>query len=117
MQCVYDLFLCSVCTWAKIIQCILIYPSATPDIYVNAFLANGKIQHVKNTDMFKALYDAASSISEAHLGFKPSDIGTHSIHSGAAMLVYLAEVQVYTIMLIGRWSSDAFLKYIWKQLE
>ena len=31
--------------------------------------------------------------------------------------MYLDEVPVYTIMLIGRWSSDAFLKYIRKQVE
>ena len=27
------------------------------------------------------------------------------------------EVPIYTIMLIGRWSSDAFLKYIRKQVD
>ena len=32
-------------------------------------------------------------------------------------MVYLADVPVYTIMLIGRWSSDAFLRYIRKQVE
>ena len=36
---------------------------------------------------------------------------------GAAMEMYLAGVPVYTIMLIGRWSSDAFLRYIRKQVE
>ena len=33
------------------------------------------------------------------------------------MAMYLDEVPVYTIMLIGRWSSDAFLRYIRKQVE
>ena len=33
------------------------------------------------------------------------------------MEMYLAGVPVYTIMLIGRWSSDAFLRYIRKQVE
>ena len=33
------------------------------------------------------------------------------------MEMYLAGVPVYTIMLIGRWSSDAFLHYIRKQVE
>jgi hypothetical protein len=31
--------------------------------------------------------------------------------------MYLGEIPVYTIMLIGRWSSDAFLHYIRKQVE
>ena len=33
------------------------------------------------------------------------------------MAMYLAGVPVFSIMLIGRWSSTAFLKYIRKQAE
>ncbi len=33
------------------------------------------------------------------------------------MEMYLGEIPVNTIMLIGRWSSDAFLRYIQKQVE
>jgi len=33
------------------------------------------------------------------------------------MAVYLAHVPVFTIMLLGRWSSDAFLRYIRKQVK
>ena len=31
--------------------------------------------------------------------------------------MYLAKEPVYTIMLVGRWSSDAFLAYIEKQIK
>ena len=67
--------------------------------------------------MKNALRAAASVIGESALGFKVSEIGTHSIRSGSAMAMYLDDVPVYTIMLIGRWSSDAFLRYIRKQVE
>ncbi len=30
---------------------------------------------------------------------------------------YLAGVPIFSITLIGRWSSTAFLKYIWKQVQ
>jgi hypothetical protein len=33
------------------------------------------------------------------------------------MAIYLASVPVYTIMLLGRWSSDAFLRYIRHQVK
>ena len=33
------------------------------------------------------------------------------------MAMYLDNVPTFTIMLIGRWSSDAFLRYIRKQVE
>ena len=64
----------------------------------------------------KAL-QAANVLTEACLGFKPEDIGTHSICSGAAIAVCLNKVPVYTIMLIGPWSSNALLKYIPRQVE
>jgi hypothetical protein len=33
------------------------------------------------------------------------------------MAMYLASVPVFTVMLLGRWSSDAFLHYINKQVK
>jgi hypothetical protein len=33
------------------------------------------------------------------------------------MAMYLAGVSVFSIVLIGRWSSTAFLKYIRKQVQ
>jgi hypothetical protein len=60
--------------------------------------------------------DAVGAIGEARLGFKKENVGTHSIRSGAAMAMYLGECPVFMIMLIGRWSSDAFLRYIQKQV-
>ena len=60
---------------------------------------------------------ACDAIGEVRLGFHSDEAGTHSIRSGSTMAMYLAKVPVYTIMLIGRWSSDAFLRYIRKQVE
>ena len=51
------------------------------------------------------------------LGFTGKDVGTHSIRSSLAMALYLKKRQVSTIMLIGRWSSDAFLLYIRRQVQ
>jgi hypothetical protein len=33
------------------------------------------------------------------------------------MAMYLSGVPVFSIILIGRWSSTALLKYIWKQVQ
>jgi len=33
------------------------------------------------------------------------------------MEMYLGDIPIYTIILIGRWLSDAFLHYIRKQVE
>ena len=64
-----------------------------------------------------SLRAAAKEVGEAKLGFKISEIGTHSLRSGAAMAMSLDQIPVYVIMMIGRWSSDAFHKYIRKQVE
>jgi len=40
-----------------------------------------------------------------------------SIRSGSAMAMYLGGVPVFAIMMIGRWSSDSFMKYIRTQIE
>ena len=62
-------------------------------------------------------HDRVVTIRESKLGIHQSEIGTTSICSGAAMAMYLSGVPVFSIMLIGRWSSTAFLKYIRKQVQ
>jgi len=60
---------------------------------------------------------AADSLGPHNLGYTSDQIGLHSARSGAAMAMYLAGVPVFTIMLLGRWSSDAFLHYIRKEVQ
>jgi hypothetical protein len=78
---------------------------------------HGRLNKIASTQVLLVLGAASKAVGSARLGFEPSKMGMHSLHSGAAMEMYLAGVPVYTIMLIGRWSSDAFLHYIRKQLE
>eukprot|EP00957_Ditylum_brightwellii_P142663 10869707-Ditylum_brightwellii.AAC.1 len=75
------------------------------------------LQHITYTMMINVLRDTVVAIGEDSLEFKKESVGTHSIRSGSAMSMYLGECPVYTIMMIGRWSSDAFLRYIRKQVE
>ena len=109
--------LCLVRSIARIIQHILKHSSSNEDMYINSFRSCSKTHEVSGEDMKHALRAAAFIFGKDKLGFNTDEIGTHSIRSGAAMAMYLDKVPVYTIMLIGRWSSDAFLKYIRKQVE
>ena len=109
--------LCPVKAWAWTVQRVLSSKSATTASFVNTFYDKNWTLHVSGPDALHPLRAAAHSIGEASLGFKISEIGTHSIQSSAAMAMYLDEIPVYTIMLIGRRSSDAFLLYIRKQVE
>jgi hypothetical protein len=65
----------------------------------------------------KLLRQFVSSIDYVALGLDPKEIGLHSCRSSSAMAMYINKVPVYTIMLLGRWSSDASLRYIRKQCE
>ena len=109
--------LCPVRQWAALMRRILRYLGVTPKTPVSAIWRNDRLEHITSAEMTKALRAAVVSIEEKMLGIKAEDVGTHSIRSGAAMAMYFGECPVYTIMMIGRWSSDAFLRYIRKQVE
>ena len=61
--------------------------------------------------------DGVVAIGEMKLGIRRSEIGTRSICLGAVMAMLLSRVPIFSIMLIGIWSSTAFLKYIRKQVQ
>jgi hypothetical protein len=66
-------------------------------------------------DDIKAAVDAIGPIIV--LGFTSKEVGTHSNRAGFAMMSYIGKIPVYTNMLHGKWRSDAFLRYIEKQVK
>jgi hypothetical protein len=110
-------FFCSVKQWAAVANCILSYLGATMDTPVSAVWRYNNIKNLTSKILIDTLCNAVVAVGEDSLGFKASKIGTHLICSCAAMQMYLGECPVYTIVLIGCWSSDAFLQYIRKQIE
>ena len=101
-----DFILCPIRQWAAITQ----YPGTTSSSTVNTIInENGKLALIDSKMLLDKLRAAATAIGIDELGFIAEDIGLHSLRSGAAMAMYLSSIPVFTIMLIGRWSSDAFL--------
>jgi hypothetical protein len=111
-----DAILCSVRATAAIVKKIKKYPGTTSKSPISTNFNNGVIDQVTSNHMINTLRDAVGGIGEMRLGIKKEIVGTHSIRSGAAMIMYLGECPVFMIMLIGRWSSNAFLQYIRKQM-
>ena len=103
--------------WAAIVKRIRSYPGADDNTPVSAVWRNNRIEHITSQDIIGAIDIAAESIGYENLGVQKGDFGTHSIRSGGAMAMALDGVPVFQIMMIGRWSSDAFLKYIRKQVD
>ncbi len=108
--------LCPVQAAAAIVKRIKKYPGSSQHTPISTVLNHGIIKHITSDHIIDALGDAVGAIGEARLGFKKEDVGTHSFRLGAAMAMYLGECPVFMIMIIGRWSSDAFLCYIRKQV-
>ena len=79
-------------------------------------MIDGKLIDFTQYDLLYSFLSNATSIGEDKLGFKPEDIGTHSNRCAAAMAMFMDDTPVYMIMLMGWWSSDAFLKYIRRQV-
>ena len=80
---------------------------------VNLVYIDSKRHYITRSEMLKHLANTVDNMDG--LGFIGKEFGTHSIRSSLAMALYLAKRQVFTIMLIGRWCSDAYLIYVRRQ--
>lgn len=108
-----------VALWATTITRLRSYPDYDPRwpvfTYFNA--ETSRFHPIRSSEIEGDIKRAVSAIGRDTLGFGPDDVGTHSNRSALAMQLYLQGVPPYTIMLIGRWRSDAFLSYIEKQCK
>lgn len=80
-------------------------------------MASRTASKITSKETLTFLWTIAKGIGKDKLGFEPHKIGVHLIQSGGAMTMYLTCTPVYTIMLLGHKSSDAFLLYIQKQVQ
>ena len=113
-----DPILCPVVQLASIVKRIYrLLPNAKPTTTINTTLAGAKPVLLPATFLLEHLRSSCTLLGgfEA-FGYRSADIGTRSIRSGAAMGLFLMNHSVTKIMLLGRWSSDAFLNYIRPQV-
>ena len=109
--------LCPVAAWAAIITRIRSYPNTTDSSPVNSYMAKKKVKQITSNQVRNYIRLIVAEIGAAKLGIDINRVGTHSLRTSAAMLLYLAEVRTSTIMLLGRWKSDAFLLYLRRQVK
>ena len=111
-------FMCPVKLAAEVVQRVRSYPGSTDDSPINLMMTDdGKIFQITSKSIRTQIKTTVEIIGPKVLGFSKDDVGTHSIRSGGAMALHLAGVSPLTIMLIGRWRSEAFLLYIRKQVQ
>ena len=107
--------ICPVVIWGTIIQRILSYTNTSGNTHVNVVVVGKTLHHIKRAEMLEHLQHTVNNMTG--LGFKGKDVGTHSIRSSLAMALYLKKRSICTIMLLGRWCSDAFLLYVRRQIQ
>ena len=92
-------------------------PDWSPDTLLCTIRSGDKNQQITNT-FTKRLLRHTCHIYGGHktFGFHPREIGNRSIRSGAAMALFMKDHSTAKIMILGRWSSDAFLVYIRPQV-
>ena len=112
-----DELLCRVKIWASLTRRILSYKGANKNSPISLVKHKSQIINITGEMIANLCRNGVVPIGETKLGICRSEIGTKFICSGAAMTMYLTGVPVFLIMLIGRWSSTAFLKYIQKQVH
>lgn len=111
--------LCPVLRWASAVSRILSsFPDASPSTPINTFLSpTGSTSRIPSSLTLRVLRLACQlSGGFRTYGFNPDDLGNPSVRSGAAMALFLMNHSPARIMILGRWSSDAFLVYIRPQV-
>ena len=93
--------MCPVKLWASIVTRIPSYTRTNKDSPVSLAMNNHKVISINLEMVANLLKDGVVAFGEVKLGIDRSEIGTHSIRSGAAMTMYLAGVPTFSIQLIG----------------
>jgi hypothetical protein len=115
-----DRLLCPANRLGRAVQRVLhSVPNATPHTLLCA-LYNSTTQqttHLQDEFTLNLLRSTCAMFGgKSTFGFQPHEIGNRSIRSGAAMALFLKDHSTAKIMILGRWSSDAFLAYIRPQV-
>ena len=98
-----------------LVQCLWSF-GATHDDFIYIFKdSRGLKQDLSSKVALDLLRNFIDTVNYCY-GLKKDDVGLHSIQSLSAMAMYLNSIPVYTIMLLGHWSSNTFLHYICKQV-
>ena len=113
-----DPILCPIRRLASIVARIhRTVPSANDDTPINAIYLSTRESRVSSSSLRTFIRSTCTcGGGTPTFGYSAADIGTKSIRSGAAMSLFLMNHPVHKIMILGRWSSDAFLVYIRPQV-
>jgi len=110
-----DPVLCPIRAWADIISKVRASGGNDETPVCTLHRSDRKLE-VSDENLKRMIRFTCKSLRHRFPDLKPSELGTRSIRSGAAMSLFLMDHSVEKIKILGRWSSDAFLVYIRPQV-
>ena len=113
-----DPVMCPVRSLLSIVKRILLtVTGVSDDTQINTVTKHGRVTHITGEQLRKSMRATCREEGgKEAFGYEADEIGTRSLRSGAAMGLFLMNHSVAKIMILGRWSSDAFLVYIRPQV-
>ena len=112
-----DDILCPVKAYAAIVKQLWLIPGMTRDTPVNKLNITRFHFEITSDLILGTLRAVVDDLGPGILGYTKDEIGTHSLCSGCVMALHLAGILVYMMMLIGHWSSEAFMVHIQRQVK
>jgi hypothetical protein len=85
-------------------------PSDTP--LCTYFTGGGRARHVLSKDITDALRNGIITVGSHTLDISPHEVEARSLRAGGATALLCADVDSDTIRLLGRWKSDAMIRYL-----
>jgi hypothetical protein len=90
----------------------LVHHKQPPSTPLCRFFQDSVTKHVTPTDIRTALRRSLAALGPAKLGIRPDELEARSLRAGGATLLLCATVDQNSIQLLGRWKSDAMIRYL-----
>ena len=81
-----------------------------------SFYFNNKRLRIKSTEVTKHIQQAARTLFD-ETGIDPDDLTAQSLLAGGAMALLCARCDTDQIKLLGRWHSDAMMRYLHQEAQ
>ncbi|GFH61799.1 hypothetical protein CTEN210_18275 [Chaetoceros tenuissimus] len=111
-----DLDLCPCKVMIRLVKRLRKYKETKGSTQINTYYFKGKIGLVRNTDITNKLKSTVRTMGKDDLGIESHEVGTHSLRASFALMMALMNIPDSRIMILGRWKSEAFKKYIQRQI-
>ena len=79
---------------------------------MNTFQVNNRLVQITSEEVRRHLRRKILLLDPLQHHYKIQRIGTHSIRTSFANILHSVGISKTTVMLIGRWASDAYLRYL-----